>query len=33
MKKAPEILYEDYLTDKHLTAFTNLDGESFYESK
>jgi len=33
MKKAAEILYEDYLSDKDLTAFTNLDGESFYESK
>ncbi len=33
MKKAAEILYEDYLTDKELTAFTNLDSEGFYESK
>lgn len=33
MKKAAEILYEDYLTDKELTAFTNLDAEKFYESK
>ena len=33
MKKAAEILYEDYFRDKDLTAFTNLDGESYYESK
>jgi hypothetical protein len=33
MKKAAEILYENYLTDKELTAFTNLDVEGFYESK
>lgn len=33
MKKAAEILYDDYLTDKELTAFTNLDAEGFYESK
>ncbi|MER0442373.1 hypothetical protein [Emticicia sp. W12TSBA100-4] len=33
MKKAAEILYEDYLTDNELTAFTNLDSEGFYESK
>jgi hypothetical protein len=25
MKKAADDLYEDYLTDKELTAFTNLD--------
>jgi len=33
MKKVAEILNTDYLTDKELTAFTNIDGESFYESK
>ncbi len=33
MKKAAEVLYDDYLTDKDLTAFTNLDAEDFYESK
>ena len=33
MKRAAEMLYDDYLTDKELTAFTSLDGESFYESK
>ena len=33
MKRAAEMLYDDYLTDKELTAYTSLDGESFYESK
>jgi hypothetical protein len=33
MKRAAEILYDDYMNDKELTIFTNLDGESFYESK
>ncbi len=33
MKRAAEILYNDYMNDKKLTIFTNLDGESFYESK
>ena len=33
MKKAADDLYEDYLTDKELTAFTNLDFESFYETR
>ncbi len=33
MKKAADELYEDYLTDKELTAFTNLDFESFYETR
>ncbi len=33
MKKAVDELYEDYLTDKELTAFTNLDLESFYETR
>lgn len=33
MKRAAEDLYEDYLTDKELTAFTNLDFENFYETR
>ena len=33
MKKAADDLYEDYLTDKELTAFTNLDFENFYEAR
>lgn len=33
MKKAADELYEDYLSDKELTAFTNLDFESFYETR
>ncbi len=33
MKKAADELYEDYLSDKELTAFTNLDYENFYEAR
>ena len=33
MKKAADDLYEDYLTDKELTEFTNLDFENFYETR
>ena len=33
MKKAADELYEDYLSDKELTAFTNLDFEDFYETR
>jgi len=33
MKKAADDLYEDYLTDKELTTFTNLDFENFYETR
>lgn len=33
MKKAAEELYTNYLTDKELTAFTNLDLENFYEAR
>ncbi len=33
MKKGADELYEDYLTDKELTAFTNLDFENFYETR
>lgn len=30
---AAEALYNDYATDKNLTAFTTIDLESFYETK
>ncbi len=33
MNKAAEKLLDDYLTDKELTAFTNLDFEDFYETR
>jgi uncharacterized phosphosugar-binding protein len=33
MKKAAEILYDNYMNDKELTVFTILDSENFYESK
>jgi hypothetical protein len=33
MKKAADELYEDYLSDQELTAFTNLDYENFYETR
>lgn len=33
LKKAAETLYDDYKSDKELTAFTNLDFEDFYEAK
>jgi hypothetical protein len=33
MKKAVELLYTDYLTDKELTTFTQLDHEDFYETR
>ena len=33
MEKAANKLYEDYHTDKKLTAFTILDFESFYETR
>jgi hypothetical protein len=33
MKRAADELYEDYHTDKELTSFTNLDLESFYETR
>jgi len=33
MKKAANCLYEDYLTDKDLTIFTQLDYEDFYETR
>lgn len=33
MEQAAEELYEDYLNDKELTAFTALDFEHFYETR
>ena len=33
MKKAAGSLYADYISDKELTAFTNLDFEDFYEAR
>jgi hypothetical protein len=33
MKKAAEALLDDYLTDKELTVFTNLEYEDFYETR
>ena len=33
MKMVAEDLYEDYLNDKELTAFTSLDFEHFYETR
>lgn len=32
MRLAAEMLYDDYLNDPELTAFTNLDGEEFLTS-
>jgi len=32
MEIAAEKLYKDYLNDKELTIFTNLDFENFYET-
>ncbi len=31
MRRAAELLYNDYATDTELTAFTALDAEDFYE--
>jgi len=33
LKKAAESLYEDYLNDRELTIFTQLDCEEFYETR
>lgn len=33
MKKAADVLYSDYQSDKELIAFTNLDFEDFYEAR
>lgn len=31
LRKAADVLYQDYIHDKDLTAFTTLDFENFYE--
>ncbi len=33
LRKAADMLYSDYLSDKELTLFTNLDFENFYETR
>ena len=33
MSIAAEEMYSDYITDKELTIFTNIDFEEFYEAK
>jgi len=33
MKNAVSELYEDYKTDKELTAFTEIDFDNFYETR
>lgn len=33
LKIAVDTLYDDYKTDKELTAFTKLDKEPFYETR
>jgi len=33
MEAAAERLYADYMTDKNLTVFTQLDCENFYETR
>ena len=33
MEQAAERLYADYSADSELTAFTQLDGENFYETR
>ena len=33
MKKAADVLYDVYKTDKELTAFTDIDFEDFYEAR
>ena len=33
MTLATDMLYEDYMSDKELTAFTALDFDNFYETK
>ena len=33
MTIAAESLFQDYLTDKNLTAFTQIDYEGFYETR
>jgi len=33
MKKAADLLFSDYNSNRDLTVFTNLDFENFYEAK
>ena len=33
MELAAAMLYDDYVNDKELTAFTSLDYENFYDTK
>ena len=33
MNRAVDLLFDDYKSDKNLTAFTTLDFEDFYETK
>jgi hypothetical protein len=33
LKRASEILYNDYKNDKELTAFSSIDIDNFYETK
>ena len=33
LQHAVDVLHEDYITDKELTIFTNLDFENFYETR
>ena len=33
LEMAAECLYADYMTDKNLTVFTQLDCENFYETR
>jgi len=33
IKKAVDTLFNDYKSDKEMTAFTNLDFEDFYEAR
>jgi len=33
MKKAVDLLLEDYKTDSELTSFTDIDYEEFYEAR
>ena len=33
LEQGVHALYNDYKSDKELTAFTNLDAESFYEAR
>jgi hypothetical protein len=33
LEKAADLLYSDYLNDKELTIFTQLDCEEFYETR